>query len=67
MVVAREAPSTPILKPQSNIKIGSKITFAAAPVITAMEDIFTEDSALAAQFTLWAGRLARAAINIQKA
>ncbi len=38
-----------------------------APVMTAMEEIFTEDSARAAQFMLWAGRLARAATNIQKA
>ena len=41
--------------------------FIAAPVMTAMEEIFTEDSARAAQFMLWAGRLARAATNIQKA
>lgn len=35
--------------------------------MTAMEEILTEDSALAAQFKLWAGRLASAAINIQNA
>ena len=35
--------------------------------MTAMEEIFTEDSARAAQFMLWAGRLNRAAMNIQKA
>lgn len=39
----------------------------AAPVTTAMEVIFTEDSARAAQFMLWAGRFAKAATNIQKA
>ena len=67
MVVAREAPSTPIFRPQPNIKTGSRMIFSAAPVMTATEDIRTEDSALAAQFILWAGRLARAATNIQKA
>ena len=46
---------------------GSSRIFRAAPVITAMEEIFTEDSALAAQFMLWAGRFASAAMNIQKA
>lgn len=66
-VVAREAPSTPIPRPQSNMNMGSSTTFSSAPVMTAMEEIFTEDSARAAQFMLWAGRLARAATNIQKA
>ena len=66
-VVAMEAPATPRLRPQSNMKIGSSRTFSAAPVITAMEEIFTEDSARAAQFMLCAGRLASAAMNIQKA
>ena len=33
--------------------------FSAAPVMTATEDIRTEDSALAAQFMLWAGLTAR--------
>ena len=46
---------------------GSSVTFSSAPVITATEEIFTEDSARAAQFMLWAGRFARAAMNIQKA
>jgi len=53
--------------PQSNMKMGSRTTFSSAPVITAIEEILTEDSARAAQFMLWAGRLARAATNIQKA
>ena len=66
-VVARDAPSTPMFSPQENIKIGSKITFNTAPVMTAMEEIFTEDSALAEQFMLCAGRLNNAAINIQNA
>ena len=66
-VVAREAPSTPMPSPQSNMNTGSSTTLSSAPVMTAMEEIFTEDSALAAQFKLWAGRLARAATNIQKA
>ena len=35
--------------------------------MTAMEEILTDDSARATQFMLWAGRLKRAAINIQKA
>ena len=35
--------------------------------MTAIEEIFTEDSARAAQFMLWAGRLNSAAMNIQKA
>ena len=52
---------------QSNMNTGSSATFSSAPVMTAMEEIFTEDSALAAQFMLCAGKLARAAINIQKA
>ena len=65
--MAREAPCTPIPRPQSNMKTGSRTTFKAAPVMTAMEEILTEDSALAAQFKLWAGRLASAAINIQNA
>ena len=52
MVVARDAPSTPMPKPQENIKTGSSATLSAAPVMTAMEDIFTEDSARAAQFRL---------------
>ena len=66
-VVARDAPSTPMFSPQENMNTGSSATFSAAPVITAMEEIFTEDSARAAQFMLWAGRFARAAMNIQKA
>ena len=66
-VVARDAPSTPILSPHENINMGSRITFSAAPVITAMDETFTEDSALAAQLRLCAGRLKRAAINIQNA
>lgn len=49
------------------MNMGSSTTFSSAPVMTAMEEIFTEDSARAAQFMLWAGRLARAATNIQKA
>ena len=60
-------PSTPMPRPQSNMNTGSSTTFKRAPVMTAMEEIFTEDSARAAQFMLWAGRLARAATNIQKA
>ena len=51
-VIARDAPSTPMFKPQSNIKTGSRTMFSAAPVMTAMEEIRTEDSALAAQFML---------------
>ena len=66
-VVAREAPSTPMPRPQPNMKMGSSTTLSRAPVMTATEEIFTEDSARAAQFMLWAGRLARAATNIQKA
>ena len=46
---------------------GSRMIFSTAPVMTAIEDIFTEDSALAAQFMLCAGKLASAATNIQKA
>ena len=46
---------------------GSSATFSSAPVINAAEEIFTEDSARAAQFMLLAGRFARAAMNIQKA
>ena len=38
-----------------------------APVMTAIEEIRAEGSALAAQFMLWAGRFASAATNIQKA
>ena len=66
-VVAMDAPSTPIFRPHSNMKIGSSTTLSKAPVTTATEEIFTEDSARAAQFMLCAGRLARAATNIQKA
>ena len=66
-VVAREAPSTPRFKPQSNMKMGSRTIFSMAPVMTAIEEIRAEDSALAAQFMLWAGRFASAATNIQKA
>ena len=61
MVVAREAPYTPRSNPQENIKTGFRSTLRAAPVITATEEILTEDSARAAQFKLWAGRLKRAA------
>lgn len=49
------------------MKMGSSAMLSSAPVMTAIEEILTEDSALAAQFMLWAGRLARAATNIQKA
>ena len=66
-VVARDAPSTPMPSPQLNMKTGSSTTFSAAPVMTATEEIRTEDSARAAQFMLWAGRFARAAMNIQNA
>ena len=66
-VVAWEAPATPWFKPNSNMKTGSRMMLRPAPVMTATEEIFTEDSARAAQFMLWAGRLARAAMNIQKA
>ena len=48
-------------------KYAAGYTLRAAPVMTATEEIFTEDSARAAQFMLWAGRLKSAAINIQKA
>ena len=51
-VVARDAPSTPISSPHENINMGSRATFNAAPAITAIEDIFTEDSARAAQLRL---------------
>ena len=66
-VVAMDAPATPRFRPQSNMNTGSSATFSSAPVINATEEIFTEDSARAAQFMLWAGRFARAAMNIQKA
>ena len=49
------------------MKMGSRTIFSMAPVITATEEIRIDDSALAAQFMLWAGRFARAATNIQKA
>ena len=66
-MVAREAPATPMFKPQLNMNTGSRAMFSREPVMTAIEEIRTEDSALAAQFMLWEGRLARAATNIQKA
>ena len=66
-VVASDAPCTPRPRPQSNMNTGSSATLSSAPVITAIEEIFTEDSARAAQFMLCAGRLASAAMNIQKA
>ena len=46
---------------------GSSSTLSSAPVMTATEETRTEDSVRAAQFMLWAGRLASAAMNIQKA
>ena len=64
-MVARDAPSTPIFNSQENMKSGSSITFKTTPVITAIEEIFTEDSALAAQLRLCAGKLNNAAMNIQ--
>lgn len=66
-VVAREAPSTPIANPQSNIKTGSSTTLRAAPVTTAIDEIFTDDSCPGRAVHTLAGRLARAATNIQNA
>ena len=64
-VVASDAPATPISSPQLNINIGSRMTFSAAPATTATVVIFTEDSALAAQYKHCAGKLNIAAIKIQ--
>ena len=66
-VVASEAPFTPRFRPQENMNTGSSSTLSAAPVMTAIDEIRTEDSARAAQFRLCAGRLNSAATNIQKA
>lgn len=58
-----EAPVTPISK--VNINSGSKITFRTAPAMMTIEEIFTEDSILAALARFCDNRVAMAEINIQ--